>query len=265
MVANHAQHIVFVGLEARERPQFAGHFRAGGVGIAREDRREGRTPLSAFFAVVGNAHAHEHGSEVGVAQAQRAVFVAELSDGLAGELGHQHGDFEHHGPQADGVSIAFQVKAAILGEERAEIQRRQVAGRVIQEHVLGARVARIDAPGLGARVPIVDGGVVLQARIGAGPGGVVNLGPQILGAQILHGPAIHAARELPFTVPLQGAHEGIGHAHRIVGILAAHGGVGFAIPGGVVLFEIASEITLLQAADALGDKGGGHTIPLGLG
>ena len=265
VVADDPQHVVGVALVAGEGAQLTGHLGAGGVGIAREDGRQGRAPLGALDAVVGDAHAHEHGAQVGVAQAQGAEVVAELRDGLAGELGHEHADFEHHGPEADGVAVTRQVEAAVLGEEGAEVQGGQVAGRVIQEHVLGAGVARVDGAVFGAGVPVVDGGVELDAGIGAGPGGAVHLLPEVLGAELLRGLAVDAALQLPVAVHLQGAHEGIGHAHRVVGVHAAHGEVALTVPGGVVALEVADEVALGQATQALGEERGGHALALGAG
>src|SRR5436309_7504537 len=45
--------------------------------------------------------------------------------------------------------------------------RSEVARRVVQEHVLGARVARVNPVGFRARVPLVDRGVELHARVAA--------------------------------------------------------------------------------------------------
>ncbi|OQA37758.1 MAG: hypothetical protein BWY56_00657 [Acidobacteria bacterium ADurb.Bin340] len=265
VVAHHPQHVALVPFVAGEGAQLGGHLGAGGIGIAREDGGERRAPLGADLAVVGNAQAHEQGAQVGVAQAQGAEVVAEPRDGLAGELGHEHAHFEHHGPEADAVAVALQVEATIGGEEGAQVQGGQIAGRVIQEHVLGAGIARVDAAILGAGVPVVDGGVELQARIGAGPGGVVHLGPEVPGAEGLGGLAVDAPGELPVAVPLQGPHEGIGHSHGVVGVLASHRGVALAIPGGVVGLQVAVEVPLGQTAQTLGQEGGGHALLLGVG
>ena len=265
MVADDPQHGGAVLLIPGEGAQFPGHFGARGIGIAREDGGQRRAPLGAFHAVVGDAHAHEHGAQVGVAQAQGAEVVAELRDGFAGELRHEHADLEHHGPEADGVAVAHQVEAAVLREEGAQVQRGQVAGGVVQEHVLGAGIARVDGAILGAGVPVVDGGVELDAGIGAGPGGAVHLLPQILGAQLLAGLAVAAALQFPVAVHLQGAHERVGHAHGVVGVHAAHGEVAFAVPGSVVARQIPGEITTGEAAQALAQEGGGHAFALGAG
>ena len=67
------------------------------------------------LAVVGDAQAHEHGAQVGVAQAQGPELVGQLGDPLGGELGHEHRDLQDDGPEPDGVPVAGQVEAAVRG------------------------------------------------------------------------------------------------------------------------------------------------------
>src|SRR3546814_9994603 len=74
--------------------------------------------------------------------------------------------------------VALDVENSGAAAEGHEVQRGQVAGRVVEEHVLRAGIGAVDAAGGGAGVPLVDGGVVLHAGIGAGPGGVGDLVPQ---------------------------------------------------------------------------------------
>src|SRR5687768_5502767 len=77
---------------------------------------------------------------------------------------------------AEGLDVEL---ASLHVEELEQIERRQVAGRVVEEHVFGAGVAGVDAPGLGAGVPVVDRGVELKTRIGALPGRFRDLSPQV--------------------------------------------------------------------------------------
>ncbi len=265
MVADHAQHGFAVALVGCEGTEFARHLGAGGVGIAREDSRERGAPLGAFDAVVGDAHAHEHGAQVRVAETQRAEIIGELRDGLAGELGHEHREFQHDGPQADAVAVALEIETAVGREETAEVQGRQVAGGVVQEHVLGARIARVDGAARRAGVPLVDGGIELNAGVGAGPGGGVDLLPEFAGLQRPRNAAIRAAHQVPGAVLLQGLHEFVGHAHGVVGVHAPHGVIALAIPGGVVLLEIALEVAHGQTAQALSEERGRYALFLRLG
>src|SRR5436309_15751051 len=63
----------------------------------------------------------------------------------------------------------FDVEGAI-GRELQEVQAGQVAGGIVEEHVLRAWVAGIDASRVFRSVPAVDRGVVLHAGIASGPG-----------------------------------------------------------------------------------------------
>src|SRR3546814_2412598 len=86
--------------------------------------------------------------------------------------------------------VGLDVEAAgAAAAECHEVQRRQVAGGVVEEHVLRAGIGAVDAPGGGAGVPLVNGGVVLHAGIGAGPGGVGDAVPQVARLHLLvHAP-----------------------------------------------------------------------------
>src|SRR5215212_1380421 len=66
-------------------------------------------------------------------------------------------------------AIGLHVEAAGLAVELHEVQGGQVAGGVVEEHVLRARVGGVDAVRVRAGVPVVDGRVELQAGIAADP------------------------------------------------------------------------------------------------
>ena len=129
--------------------------------------------------VIGNAGGHQQAADIGVAQAERAEFVGTLGDLARRELRHHHRDFQHDGPQPHGVLVALDLEfAGLLVAEGQQIQRGEIAGGVVEEHVFRARIAGADFAGRRAGVPVVDRGVVLQARIGRSPGGVADLLPQ---------------------------------------------------------------------------------------
>ena len=118
VVADDAQHVVAVGREPGERSELGRHLRRGGVRLRAEDGGEGRRDGAAFRAVVGDAHDHEKGAEVGVAQAQGAEVVALARDFLRGELRHEHADLQHDGPQPDGVAKVLDADLARLARRR---------------------------------------------------------------------------------------------------------------------------------------------------
>src|SRR5437868_9111030 len=100
------------------------------------------------------------------------------------------------------------VHVELLGRgvvERDQVGGGQVAGGVVQEHVFRARIGGADiARGL-AGVPVVHGGVEVQAGIGAGPGGVADLFPEVARLQGLGDLLVGAADQIPVAVGLDRA------------------------------------------------------------
>ena len=139
---------------------------------------------------------------------------------------------------------------ARLVAEHHQVQRREVARRVVEEHVLRARVRRADRAGLRAGVPVVDGGVELDAGISRRPGGVADLFPQIARLQRLHRclPSRRAVR-FQSRVVFDGLEELVRDAHGVVRVLAGDGQVGFAVPIGVVGREVDVGVALLGELD----------------
>ena len=85
-------------------------------------------------------------------------------------------------------------------------------------------------------MPFVDGGIVLESRIGAAPCGVGNFFPKVFSRYLFHYFAIGAAFEFPIFVVFEGVEEVIWNANGVVGVLSTHGAVGFtfivvAVPG----------------------------------
>ena len=198
----------------------------------------------------GMPDGHQQAADIGVAEAERAEFVGELGDLLGRELRHHHRDFEHDGPQPHRVLVALDVEVAgLLVAEGEQVQRRQIAGGVVEEHVFRARIAGADFARGRAGVPVVDRGVVLQARIGRGPGGVADLLPQLARLERLRDLAVLAVGEVPVAVGLDRLEEVVGDAHRIVRVLARDGEIGLAIPIGVVGREVDVLVALLGELD----------------
>jgi hypothetical protein len=102
------------------------------------------------------------------------------------------------------------------------------------EHGFEPRIGAV----LGAGVPGVDGVVELDARIGAGPGGMADLLPQIARLDGLGDLAVGAADQLPVGVVLDRLQEGVGHPHRVVRVLARDAGIGLRVPVGVIGREL---------------------------
>ena len=146
----------------------------------------------------------------------------------------------------------------LAASELQQVQRGEIARRVVEEHVLGARVRRDDGAAGRAGVPVVDGRVVLQAGIGRVPGGMADLVPQLAGLQRLVRLAGDALRQRPVAVLFDRAQEVVGDADGIVGVLAGDGEIGVGIPVERVGVERDVGEALLGVLDDLLDRGVRH-------
>ena len=107
------------------------------------------------------------------------------------------------------------VERAVRPAELHQVQRGQVARRVVDVHVLRARVGRVDAARVRRRVPLVDRRVVLDARIGAAPGRLGDLAHQLARLDRLADRLAGGARDqVPVGVVLDGVHELVRDAER---------------------------------------------------
>ncbi len=266
VVANDAEHVLAVRLVGREWAVLLGHFGAGCVAFASEDGGEGSGDGEAFGAVVGDSHLHQQGAEVGVSEAEGSEVVAELGDFFGRELRHQDADFEHDGPELDGVHVAFDVELAGFSViEGGEVDAGEVAGGVIEEHVLRARVGRVDAAVRRAGVPLVDRGVILEAGVGGVPGGLADVIPETFCLDGLDGFAAGSGGEAPVGVGFDGFEEVVGDSDRVVGVLAGDGDVGFGFVAGVEGWELDAGVSLLGELDGALDVVGRDFVELGFG
>ena len=102
-------------------------------------------PRAAVVGVVRQPLAHQQRAEVRVAQPELAVGARVVADPLGRVAGRRDDDLlgrEHH---AHRVAEVVDREGPVLAEELHEVDRRQVAGRVVDVHVLAARVGAGDA------------------------------------------------------------------------------------------------------------------------
>src|SRR3954463_11999628 len=135
-----------------------------------------------------------------------------LHDHLGRIAGVVDDDFLRGDQDVDSVTISFDVESAV-GRELQQVHAGEVAGGVVEEHVLAARIACIDAGGVLRRVPAVDGRVVLHAGIAAVPGGLGNFVKQIFGFKSIDRAAVLYRAGGEIGVPEDGVHEVVGHAN----------------------------------------------------
>ncbi len=250
VVAHDAQHVFAVRLEIRERTELARHLGGGRIRDARHDGGQCTGDGAAFRRVIRNAGGHQQAADIGVAEAERAVLVGAFRDLARGELRHHDRDFQHDGPKADGVFVIGNVD--VLGGrilELKQVQRGEVAGGIVEEHVFRARVRGADRARVQRGVPVVHRRVEVQARIGGRPGGVGDLLPEVTRLQRLHDLAVLAGGKVPVAIVFDGAQEVVLERDGVVGILAGDREVGFRIPVRVVGLELEVLVALLGELD----------------
>ena len=76
-------------------------------------------------------------------------------------------------------------------------------------------------------MPVVDGGIELQARIGGSPGGITDLFPKVTGPNPAGDLSVGAPDQLPFAVVQDLFQKSVRDADGVIGILSGNGEVGF--------------------------------------
>ena len=247
MIAHDAKHVLAIRRVALERSVLSGKQRALRIRTTRQDRTQHAADRATFLTVVGNARLHEHRAEVGISKTRRAIAPREIRDFLRRKCCHQHADFKHDRPEFNRVLVAFDIKASRLRVvELDQVDRREIARGVVEEHVLRAGIARVDASAFWAGVPRVDRAVVLHARISATPRREVDLVPKFVRRNGLGHRAINATHEVPVTVAIKRIEEAVGDTHRVVRVLTTHRRVCLAVEVVVELeIELLRELLLI--------------------
>ncbi len=150
------QHRLAVLFVTLERPDRGGQLGAGAAGRAVQQGRHRSAQPAGFVGVVGNAAGHDQAAQVRVAQPQRPEAMAVGGNPRRRVAGVVDQDFLGDEHQPAGRLEALEIERAVLAAELHQVDAGQVAGRVVQEHVLGAGVRGVDPPRLRAGVPAVD-------------------------------------------------------------------------------------------------------------
>ena len=220
--AQYVEHVSLVGSEASEWPHAAGDTSTRCISMTSHHRGERCRPGPTTVRVVRHTQGHQECTDVGVAQAQLTEESAVFSDLFRWVVGVAHQNFlrgEHH---FDGVAVRIDIERIVVVEVLEQVDRRQVARRVVDVHVFAARVRAIDTARCVRGVPLVDGGVELQTGVGALPRGRGKLSPQVAGFHRAHRAAIFDGFQIPVAVFFDGLHEVVGDAHGVVGVLILH-------------------------------------------
>src|SRR5205823_1278097 len=168
----------------------------------------------------------------------RAIVVRVLRDHLGGVAGGVDDDLHRGGDDADGVAVGGDVELAAGGKKFEQIKGRKIASGVVEEHVLRAGIGRVDAGGVLAGVPAVDGGIELHAGIAALPGSFGDLMHEVAGFVLLHGLAVFDGAGREGGVGLDSAHELVINADGVVGVLEENGAVGLGVGAAAVVASL---------------------------
>ena len=152
---------------SRERSHCFRHPRTLFVRFAGHDRSDRAAKRAAFHAIVTIAVAHDQRPEVRVAEAKRAKDVRVLRDLLDRIARVINDDFLRGNVNPDRGLETLDVEDAVLAFELHQVQRRQIAGGVIEEQIFRARVRGILPVGSLAGMPFVDRGIELHPGIAA--------------------------------------------------------------------------------------------------
>ena len=181
MEVEHPQHVVAVVREALEGPHPRREPGRRAVGLTRHERGDRGGDGAPTVGVVGQAERHQQGTEVRVADAELTEPAAGLGDPGRRVVGVADEDLLGGEQDPHRVGEAVDIEAVHVlaeGQEPHQVERRQIAGTVVEMHVFTAVAHHeaIDDVGviawLGKVVGELDSGVDARAQAGGRVGRV---------------------------------------------------------------------------------------------
>ena len=234
---NYAQHGLTIFVERGERTDALSDAGGGRVRMSRHDRGDRAGVRAAAIGVVWKAKRHQQRAEIRITQTELTHGDRVLGDLQRRVARVADDDLLRPDRHRYGAPKRLDIERIAFIDELHQVERSEVAGGVIDVHVLRARVAGVDARGVCACVPVVDRRVVLHARITARPCRRGDALQQLARAHGLHRLAFQHGDQIPVAAFGGGAHELIGDPDRVVGVLELDGRPGIAVqrhvPAGV--------------------------------
>ncbi len=114
------------------------------VRIAAQNRSQRRRKIAPRIRVIRQPKRHQQRAQVRIPQPQRPVVVRVLRNLLRRIARRIHDDLHRRRHDRNRMTIRGNVELPARRQELQQIEARQVASRVIQEHVLAAGIRRID-------------------------------------------------------------------------------------------------------------------------
>ena len=128
-----------------------------------------------------------------------------------------------------GVFEGFDIKFALRCPELHQVQTGKVTSRVVEEHVLGAWIGRVDPTGHRAGMPLVNRGIELNAWIAANMGRLGHLAHQIPRFVNIRYLTVRNVTGIPLSIFLHGLHELVCYPDAMVRVLEEYRPVRFSI------------------------------------
>ena len=100
--------------------------------------------------------------------------------------------------------------------ELHQVHRCQITRRIIKEHIFRAWVGGVNATPFRTSMPFVNCGVILQARIGAGPCCMGDLFPKVSGFDTLGNTVVAAFDQFPIALIQNGLQILVANPYGIV-------------------------------------------------
>ena len=204
-----------------QRRQILSQESRGGIGPSCHDRGDRRGIAAAFIGVIGQAEGHQKRAKIGISQPQRPVVMRVLCDALSRIPRQIDQNVLRDREQSHRLLECLDIENAVP-EELQQIQRSQIAGRIVQKEVFGAGIRGVDAAALLAGMPLVDGVIELHSRIATLPCGPGDSVHQVARAVVFDLFSGFDGQCAEVEVIFDRVHELIAHAHRVVGILIEH-------------------------------------------
>ncbi len=240
MHAHHIEHRLLVcGVPLERTDAFVGcDFGAAGVRLAVLNRHDGARYRPALVAVVWQSHRHQQRPDVGKAESERTELVTVASNGFGRVAGVIHQNLLRRNVDARRRPQPLYIHRAVVALVLAQVERGQVAGRVIQKEILAARVAGVDGPRVLAGVPPLDRVLILQARIAADIGTFAYFVEQLRRIYLIDHLAGGYGAQFEGFAALSRLHKRIRDAQAVVHVLKIHRTVGRTVERAVVaLFD----------------------------
>ena len=168
-------HRFAIRFERLERAFDRGQFGTRTTRRSLKQRGYGTAQAAGFVRIVRKTQTHEQATQIGITQTEWTILVTVLGNFLNRITGVIDQNFLRNKNNAARRDERVIIEISSFTAESHQIDTGQIARRIIKEHVLTARIGRVDSPGFRTRVPTVDRRIILKARIPASPSCFRNL------------------------------------------------------------------------------------------